>query len=332
MSLSYKSSGVDISLADKWVEVVKEISRSMPRNPDVLGGIGGFSGLYRIPGGMALAGCCDGVGTKIEVAKAAGRFDGIGQDLVAMNVNDLITCGARPLFFLDYLACGKLNIPVLRSIVESVALACAESGCALLGGETAEMPGTYPEDGLDLAGFAVGIVEEARIIDGRNVETGDVIVGIQSSGVHSNGFSLVRKALLSPGSSCALSDTHALLKGATVAETLLAPTKLYVRTALEAAETGMVKAMAHITGGGLFDNLRRVVPGQLSLSLDYASWPRPPVFSLLTEQGIEESEMRRVFNLGIGFCFITAEENAAPLLSLLADCGETGYVIGSVAS
>ncbi len=330
MSLSYKGAGVDISLADQWVDVIKEISRSMPGNPDVLGGIGGFSGLHRIPGGMVLAGCCDGVGTKIEVAKAAGIFRHIGQDLVAMNVNDLITCGARPLFFLDYIACGKLNISVLKPIVESIARACSESGCALLGGETAEMPGTYPEDGLDLAGFAVGIVEEEKIIDGKTVSEGDVVIGITSSGVHSNGFSLVRRALLSDDSPYRLDESLALLDGATLAETLLAPTKLYVKTALRAVAVGGVKAMAHITGGGLFDNLRRVVPDGLTLSLKYAAWPRPPIFRILAERGVEEEEMRRVFNLGIGYCFIASREAYPGLLRLLEDEGERGVLIGEI--
>ena len=330
MNLSYKNAGVDISLADQWVEVIKGISKSMPANKDILGGIGGFSGLYRLPGGMALAGCCDGVGTKIEVARAAGMFTHIGQDLVAMNVNDLITCGARPLFFIDYIACGKLNIPVLKPIVESVAKACGECGCALLGGETAEMPGVYPEDGLDLAGFAVGIVEEEKIIDGKSVAAGDVIVGIPSSGVHSNGFSLVRRVLFSEGSKYSLHKAMPRFEGATLAEMLLAPTKLYVNTALGAVSTGKVKAMAHITGGGLVDNLRRVVPDGLGLSLDYTSWPRPAIFSLLSEEGVEEEEMRRVFNLGIGYCLIVAQEDVPLILGLIESQGERGMIIGEV--
>ncbi len=273
MNLSYKNAGVDISLADQWVDVIKGISKSMPAKKEIIGGIGGFSGLYRLPGGMALAGCCDGVGTKIEIARAAGMFTHIGQDLVAMNVNDLITCGARPLFFLDYIACGKLNIPVLQPIVESVARACSESGCALLGGETAEMPGVYPEDGLDLAGFAVGIVEEEKIIDGKNVAAGDAVVGIPSSGVHSNGFSLVRRALFSEGTPYSLG---------------------------------------------------------LGLSLDYSAWPRPAIFNLLSEEGVEEEEMRRVFNLGIGYCLIVAQEDVSLVLEQIEAQREQGIIIGEV--
>lgn len=330
MGLSYKDSGVDIPLADRWVEEIKRIARSMPADPNALGGIGGFSGFYRLESGLVLAACCDGVGTKIEVAKAAGKFDTVGQDLVAMNVNDLVTCGARPLFFLDYIACGKLKPEILGPIVESAARACEESGCALLGGETAEMPGTYDEDGLDLAGFSVGLAEEDKIIDGSKISLGDVIIGIASSGVHSNGFSLVRKALFSSENPLDLSDSPEILGGKTVAETLLEPTRLYVKTALAAARSGMVRGMAHITGGGLYDNVRRIVPAGLSLSVDFGSWPRPAVFGLLQERGIPEEEMRKVFNLGIGFVFIVPGEEEKAMLSLLEGLGEKGRTIGKV--
>ncbi|MEA4952942.1 MAG: phosphoribosylformylglycinamidine cyclo-ligase [Aminivibrio sp.] len=332
MNLNYRDAGVDIPLADQWVGTIRNIVRSMPADPNVLGGIGGFSGLYRLPGGHVLAGCCDGVGTKIEVAKAAGKFDGIGQDLVAMNVNDLVTCGARPLFFLDYIACGRLKPEILGPIVESAARACRDSGCALLGGETAEMPGTYNEDGLDLAGFSVGMLREDEIIDGSRIAPGDAVVGIASSGVHSNGFSLVRKALFSSGNPCGLSDTPEVLEGKTIGESLLVPTRLYVSVALEAASSGLVGGMAHITGGGLYDNIRRVIPGDLALSLDYDAWPRSPIFSLLRDRGIDESEMRKVFNLGIGFAFIVRKEKLPEFLSLLESLGEKGYVIGGVSA
>ena len=330
MSLSYKDAGVDIIEADRWVETIQGIVRSMPPSPNVVGGIGGFSGLYRLPGGLVLAGCCDGVGTKVEVAKAAGNFAFLGQDLVAMNVNDLVTCGARPLFFLDYIACGKLDRGVLTPIVQSIAAACAESGCALLGGETAEMPGTYGPEGLDLAGFAVGLVEEGKILDGSAVQNGDAVVGIPSSGVHSNGFSLVRRALLASDSPLKLDDRPPLLGGQTLGDCLLTPTKLYVSLALKAHSTGMVHAMAHITGGGLYDNIVRVIPEGLSLSLKYDSWPRPGIFSLLAERGVEEDEMRAVFNLGIGFVFLLAQKDLPDFLSLLEKEGEKGYVIGTV--
>lgn len=214
--------------------------------------------------------------------------------------------------------------------MQSVAKACAESGCALLGGETAEMPGTYGPEGLDLAGFAVGLAEEGKILDGSAVRPGDAVVGISSSGVHSNGFSLVRRALLSPDSPWSLHDSPPPLGGQTLSDCLLTPTKLYVSLALKAHSTGMVHAMAHITGGGLFDNLARIVPKGLSLSLNYASWPRPPIFSLLTERGIEEEEMRRVFNLGIGFAFLVSSDKLPDFLSLLKEEGEKGYVIGGV--
>ncbi|MGI6252046.1 MAG: phosphoribosylformylglycinamidine cyclo-ligase [Aminivibrio sp.] len=330
MGLSYKDSGVDISLADRWVDEIKRIARSMPPDPNALGGIGGFSGLYRLEGGLILAACCDGVGTKVEVAKAAGRYETLGQDLVAMNVNDLVTCGARPLFFLDYIACGKLKPEILGPIVENAAKACAECGCALLGGETAEMPGTYAEDGLDLAGFSVGLAQEGSIIDGSEISPGDIVIGIASSGVHSNGFSLVRKALFSGENPVNLSDSPEILEGKTVAEALLEPTRLYVKTALAAAGSGLVRGMAHITGGGLYDNVRRIVPGHLSLSVDFASWPRPAVFALLQERGIKEEEMRKVFNLGIGFVFIVPGEKERDMLSLLEGMGEKGHTIGKV--
>jgi phosphoribosylformylglycinamidine cyclo-ligase len=332
MNLNYRDAGVDIPLADQWVGTIRNIVRSMPADPNVLGGIGGFSGLYRIPGGLVLAGCCDGVGTKIEVAKAAGMFDGIGQDLVAMNVNDLVTCGARPLFFLDYIACGRLKPEILAPIVESAARACKESGCALLGGETAEMPGTYAEDGLDLAGFSVGMLREDEIIDGHRIAPGDAVVGLASSGVHSNGFSLVRKALFSSENPCSLTDRPEILGGRTIAESLLVPTRLYVSIALEAARSQMVRGMAHITGGGLYDNIRRIIPEGLTLSIDYDSWERPPVFSLLQSRGIEEIEMRRVFNLGIGFAFIVPKEKLHEFLSFLADSGEKGFLIGGISA
>ena len=330
MSLSYKDAGVDIIEADRWVETIQGIVRSMPPSPNVMGGIGGFRGLYRLPGGLVLAGCCDGVGTKVEVAKAAGNFAFLGQDLVAMNVNDLVTCGARPLFFLDYIACGKLDQAVLGPIVQSIAGACAESGCALLGGETAEMPGTYGPDGLDLAGFAVGLAEEGKILDGSAVQKGDAVVGIPSSGVHSNGFSLVRRALLASDSPLKLDDRPPLLGGQTLGDCLLTPTKLYVSLALKAHATGMVHAMAHITGGGLFDNIVRVVPKEFALSLKYDAWPRPAIFSLLAERDVEENEMRSVFNLGIGFVFLLAQNDLPDFLSLLEEEGEKGYVIGTV--
>ncbi|MGI6784200.1 MAG: phosphoribosylformylglycinamidine cyclo-ligase [Aminivibrio sp.] len=330
MGLSYKDSGVDIPLADRWVEDIKRIARSMPRDPNAIGGIGGFSGLYRLGGGMVLAACCDGVGTKIEVAKAAGKFDTVGQDLVAMNVNDLVTCGARPLFFLDYIACGKLKPEVLGPVVESAARACAECGCALLGGETAEMPGTYDEDGLDLAGFSVGVAEEGKIIDGSEIAPGDLVIGIVSSGVHSNGFSLVRKALLSPENGMDLCSRPEVLGGVTLAEALLEPTRLYVKTALAAAESGMARGMAHITGGGLYDNVRRVVPSHLSLSVDFGAWPRPAIFELLQSRGISEEEMRKVFNLGIGFVFIVPGDRGGEMTELLASLGEEAYTIGKI--
>ncbi|PKL02359.1 MAG: phosphoribosylformylglycinamidine cyclo-ligase, partial [Synergistetes bacterium HGW-Synergistetes-2] len=303
MNLSYKNAGVDISLADQWVDVIKGISKSMPAKKEIIGGIGGFSGLYRLPGGMALAGCCDGVGTKIEIARAAGMFTHIGQDLVAMNVNDLVTGGARPLFFLDYASCGKLNVDIFKEIVEGILDACSESMCALLGGETAEMPDVYGEEGFDLAGFAVGMIDEDKIIDGSAVKEGDIILGLSSSGVHSNGYSLVRKALGKGGLNAKL-DAVPAGWNEKLAEAVMRPTKLYVRPALAAVETGAVHGMAHITGGGMYGNVIRIIPKGLNIEIDFSSWERPKIFELIQSAGIEEDEMRKVFNLGIGFVFI----------------------------
>lgn len=317
MNWDYKKAGVSIEDGDAWVGIVGGLLKKRPPNKNQVGGVGGFSGLYRIGGGQCLAACCDGVGTKLEVAKISGLYRGLGQDLVAMNVNDLITCGAKPLFFLDYIACGALDTAIFSEIIEGVLDACEESGCALLGGETAEMPGVYPPEGFDLAGFSVGMVQEDKIIDGKTVAAGDIVVALSSSGVHSNGFSLVRRALGEDG-----------LKRS--AEALMRPTRLYVRQALAALAACPIHGMAHITGGGLEGNIRRVVPGGLKLTMDYGAWERPAIFDVIAQGGVPEEEMRRVFNLGVGYVFIIHPGDLRAMEGVLTTMGETPRVIGRV--
>jgi len=327
--LSYEKAGVSIESGDAWVETIKGLIASRPKDPCLVGGVGGFAGIYRIGGGKCLAACCDGVGTKLELAKATGIYRGLGQDLVAMNVNDLVTCGARPLFFLDYAACGRLDVSVLKQILEGVLDACEESMCALLGGETAEMPGVYGRDGFDLAGFSVGIVDEDKMISGENIHEGDIIAGLKSSGIHSNGYSLVRSAIGKDGLNL---DLNLVPDGwdESLANALMRPTKLYVKAALAAMETGKVKGMAHITGGGMYGNIIRAVPRGLDIEIDYGLFERPKVFDLIQSAGIDEEEMRRVFNLGIGYVFIIDSSDIGELEAALAKIGEKPAVIGRV--
>ncbi|MDR1884740.1 MAG: phosphoribosylformylglycinamidine cyclo-ligase, partial [Synergistaceae bacterium] len=296
--MDYRSAGVDIEGGDAWVQVVKRLIAKRGCSIRSSGPIGGFSGLYSIGNGRSLAACCDGVGTKLALGRATGVVRGLGQDLVAMSVNDLVTCGASPLFFLDYMACGRLDTNLMESVMDGILDACAESGCALLGGETAEMPGIYPEDGFDLAGFAVGMVDDDDIVDGSRIIEGDLIVGLPSSGVHSNGFSLVRRALVEDGLRIPLDSSPDMLDapgGETLGQALMRPTRLYARQALAALGSAMVKGMAHITGGGLEANINRVMPGGLVSAIDYDSWKRPGIFRLIQSAGVEEPEMRRVF-------------------------------------
>ena len=328
MEWTYEKAGVSLERSDAWIDLVRKVA-SRASTPEVTGGIGGFAGLYSIGEGRMLAACTDGVGTKLEIARMSGIYRGLGQDLVAMNVNDLVTCGAKPLFFLDYIACGFLDTSILGPSIEGVAEACASCGCALLGGETAEMPGVYGPGGFDLAGFAVGIVDGKDLIDGRKVSRGDILLGLPSSGLHSNGFSLARKCLLGeePGLPC---DLEVAGTGQTLIEMLMTPTRLYVRQALSAASSGMVRGMAHITGGGLEDNVKRILPGNLRPLIEYSSWERPPVFGLIQERGVEEPEMRRVFNLGVGFVMIVSPRDIEGLASLLEEQGEKPIIIGEV--
>ncbi|HHZ03684.1 phosphoribosylformylglycinamidine cyclo-ligase [Acetomicrobium hydrogeniformans] len=328
MKWTYEKAGVSLKAADDWIRIVKEAA-FIAESRGVVSGIGGFSGLYDLGEGLCLAACCDGVGTKLEIAKRAGHFDGLGQDLVAMSVNDLITCGARPLFFLDYLACGKLDGKRYSPVIYGIAKACRDSGCALLGGETAEMPGTYPPDGFDLAGFAVGIVKKEEVIAGSDVQGGDLLVGLASSGLHSNGFSLVRKALLDDGLKLDL-DSKLFGEDLPLFKVLLEPTRLYPKIVMEVLRKTKVKAMAHITGGGLRDNVLRVIPEGLSVSIDYGSWKRPKIYDLIAQAGVEEGEMRRVFNLGVGYVFIVEKGELPTLKEALEELNEPSFLIGEV--
>lgn len=326
-NLTYESAGVDIKGGDRWVETIKGILKQHKSDPRVVSGIGGFSGLMRLDGDLLIAGCCDGVGTKVEIARASGIYDGLGQDLVAMNVNDLVTGGARPLFFLDYIACGSLNEELMSAVVKSVVEACEYCGCVLLGGETAEMPGVYGKESFDLAGFAVGTCRESEIIDGSSVKEGDVIIGLHSSGIHSNGYTLVRAALKDEMKTGLFKEGP--VKGETLGQTLMKPTRLYVLQAMAAAKTGKVKAMAHITGSGLEENINRVIPSPCVCRLSY-QWPRPAVFDLIASKGVSEEEMRRVFNLGIGYVFIVSPDDEAEVVKVLEAMGEKPRRVGTV--
>jgi phosphoribosylformylglycinamidine cyclo-ligase len=324
--MNYKDAGVDIDRGDSWVGKIRSLAAKRASIPKV--GIGGFSGAMSIGGGRSVVACCDGVGTKVELARETGAYRGLGQDLVAMSVNDLVTCAATPLFFLDYIACGALDESKMELVVEGILDGCEMSGCALLGGETAEMPGVYAPDGFDLAGFAVGMLDDERAADGRDIREGDLIIGLPSSGIHSNGYSLVRKILSRAGDS--LGETPSWGEGATLGEILMRPTKIYARPALEAARAGIVKGMAHITGGGPESNINRVIPGGLGCELDYSSWERPKVFDFIGDRGVDEAEMRRVFNLGLGYAFIVSPADAGSAVNALKRAGETPFTAGRV--
>ncbi len=317
MVWTYEKAGVSLERSDAWIDFLKNISHKT-ENPNVRSGIGGFAGLYDMGDKRILAACADGVGTKLEVARATKIFRGLGQDLVAMNVNDLVTCGAKPLFFLDYIACGFLDPEVFGPVIEGIVDACASSGCALLGGETAEMPDVYRDGAFDLAGFAVGAMHERDLVDGRNISTGDILLGLKSSGVHSNGFSLIRRCLLEGDDPLAL-DSIIPETGETLAETLMTPTRLYVSEAEAASRTGWVNGMAHITGGGIEENIQRILPEGLKPRIDFSSWEVPPVFRLIERSGVPGKEMSKVFNLGIGFVLVVPENRKEELKELFSE-------------
>ncbi len=319
--LSYRDAGVDIDAGDALVEAIKPFARRTMR-AEVLAGIGGFGALCRIPAKYrqpVLVSGTDGVGTKLKLAFAHARHGSIGIDLVAMSVNDVLVQGAEPLFFLDYYACGKLDPKVAAEVVKGIARGCELAGCALIGGETAEMPGMYAAGEYDLAGFCVGVVERKRIITGRSIRPGDVLLGLASSGAHSNGFSLIRRILEREAPDPAMLDA------------LMAPTRIYVRPILKLLRSVDVKGLAHITGGGLVGNVPRVLPPRTRAVIDARAWPRPALFQWLQSKGaVAESEMHRVFNCGIGMVAVVAAADAPRAARRLRALGETVYEIGRI--
>jgi len=329
-SLSYKDAGVDIDAGNALVDRIKGVAKRTTR-PEVMGGLGGFGALCQLPSGYrepVLVSGTDGVGTKLRLAMDLGRHDTIGIDLVAMCVNDLVVAGAEPLFFLDYYATGKLDVDIAADVVTGIGDGCEQAGCALVGGETAEMPGMYEGSDYDLAGFCVGVVEKSEILDGKKVAKGDALLGIASSGPHSNGYSLIRKILEVSGASL---DTD--LDGTALGDALMAPTRIYVKPLLSLIrESGVpVHALSHITGGGLTENLPRVLPDSLAAKVDVTSWARPAVFDWLQEQGnVAEEEMYRVLNCGIGMVVVVPAEKADQARAHLQALGETVYRLGEI--
>ena len=328
-SLSYRDAGVDISAGDELVERIKPFAKKTMRD-GVLSGLGGFGALFEVPKRYrepVLVSGTDGVGTKLKLAFDLNRHGTVGIDLVAMSVNDVLVQGAEPLFFLDYFACGKLDVDTAASVVEGVAKGCEYAGCALIGGETAEMPGMYPEGEYDLAGFAVGVVEKSKIINGQQIVAGDVVLGLPSSGAHSNGYSLVRKIIARSNP-----DLDAPFDGSkSLADAIMAPTRIYVKPLLALINALPVKGMAHITGGGITENVPRVLPEAVKAVITQSSWQRPTHFAWLQREGnVAESEMHRVFNCGIGMVVVVARENVEQALKLLHAAGEMAVEIGSI--
>ena len=327
-SLTYKAAGVDIEAGNQLVEKIKPIAKRTLR-PEVLTGLGGFGALFELPTGYqqpVLVSGTDGVGTKLKLAMQLGIHDTVGIDLVAMCVNDLLVTGAEPLFFLDYYASGALDIAIAEHVVQGIGKGCELAGCALVGGETAEMPGMYGGKDYDLAGFCVGIVEKSAIIDGSTVSSGDVLIGIASSGAHSNGFSLIRKIIADKQL-----DINADLNGQSLGMRLLEPTRIYVKPVLECLKKVNVKALSHITGGGLIENVPRVLPAGMQASIDLGSWQRQPLFDLLEQHGgLSQLEMHRTFNCGIGMVLCVAGDQADTALQVLQTQGEQAWQIGVI--
>ncbi len=327
-SVTYLDAGVDIEAGDALVNQIKPFVKRTMR-PEVMSSIGGFGSLFAMPKKFkepVLVSGTDGVGTKLKLAFQLNKHDTVGIDLVAMSVNDILVQGAEPLFFLDYFACGKLEVGTAAAVVKGIAEGCAQSGCALVGGETAEMPGMYPAGEYDLAGFAVGCVDKANIIDGTTITEGDVVLGLASSGAHSNGYSLIRKLIEKSGIDME-SDFH----GQKFKNIVMAPTKLYVKSILALQEAISIKGMAHITGGGITENIPRVLPDGLTAEIHQSSWTMPALFQWLQEQGnMADSEIYKTFNCGIGMAVIVSPENAAEAQTILADKGETVYQIGTI--
>ena len=324
--LTYKDAGVDIDAGNELVERIKPLVKRTQR-PEVMAGIGGFGGLFAIPPGRyhepVLVSGTDGVGTKLMLAQHLGVHDTIGIDLVAMCVNDVLVQGAEPLFFLDYFACGKLDSDVASDVIAGIAEGCLQAGAALIGGETAEMPDMYAPGEYDLAGFTVGAVERSAMIDGSAISDGDAVIGIASSGPHSNGYSLIRKVLDRAG--------NARIEGVAAAQRLLTPTRIYVKPILTVMKEISINGLAHITGGGITENIPRVLPENLDAEIDTASWQQGPVFDFLQEHGnIETAEMRRTFNCGVGMVVVVNAEDAVRTIDLLARNGETAWQIGRI--
>ena len=328
-SLTYRDAGVDIDAGEELVERIKpRVART--HRPEVLAGIGGFGAMIELPEGRwrrpVLVAGTDGVGTKLRLAIDTGLHDGVGQDLVAMCANDVVVQGAEPLFFLDYYATGRLSVEVAERVIAGIADGCVKAGCALVGGETAEMPGMYAEGDYDLAGFCVGVVERDRIIDGSRTRAGDAIIGLASSGPHSNGFSLIRRLIEVTGT-----NAETMLGGARLFDLLMAPTRIYVNSLLRLAAAVDVHGYAHITGGGLTDNIPRVLPSGLGARLDAGSWRRDPVWDWIRASGrISDAEMHRTFNCGIGMIAIVARSEADAAMEMLRAAGEQASVIGEV--
>ena len=328
-SLSYRDAGVDIDAGDQLVENIKPFAKRTMR-PEVLGDLGGFGALVEISKkyqNPVLVSGTDGVGTKLKLAFDWDKHDTVGIDLVAMSVNDILVQGAEPLFFLDYFACGKLDVARATDVIKGIAQGCEESGCALIGGETAEMPGMYPEGEYDLAGFAVGVVEKEQVINGRSIVAGDVVLGLASNGAHSNGYSLVRKILARDNP-----DLDAPFDGdKTLRQAIIAPTRLYVKPILAALKQFTIKGMAHITGGGITENVPRVLPENTVAQIDAKAWELPKLFQWLQQAGnVEAQEMYRTFNCGIGMVVIVAKQDADAVQKFLAEQGETVYRLGEI--
>lgn len=327
-SMSYRDAGVDIEAGDALVDQIKPFAKRTMR-PEVLAGIGGFGSLFEMPKKFknpVLVSGTDGVGTKLKLAFELNIHNTVGIDLVAMSVNDILVQGAEPLFFLDYFACGKLDVETAALVIKGIAAGCEDSGCALVGGETAEMPGMYPNGEYDLAGFVVGCVDKERIIDGKSIASGDVVLGLASSGAHSNGYSLIRKLIEKSGIDFD-SDFH----GRPFKEVVMTPTRIYVKSLLALINALPVKGMAHITGGGITENIPRVLPAGLTAEIKAGSWAMPPLFHWLKAQGnIADHELYKTFNCGIGMAVIVAKEHAMAAQQLLKDAGETVFEIGVI--
>ncbi len=326
--VTYRDAGVDIEAGDALVDRIKPFAKRTMR-PEVMSSIGGFGSLFAMPSKFQepiLVSGTDGVGTKLKLAFELDKHDTVGIDLVAMSVNDILVQGAEPLFFLDYFACGKLSVDTAADVVKGIAQGCELSGCALVGGETAEMPGMYPDGEYDLAGFAVGCVDKSEIIDGTTIAQGDVVLGLASSGAHSNGYSLIRKLIDNSGV-----DLDSDFEGQPFKEVVMAPTKLYVKSILALKEALPIKGMAHITGGGITENIPRILQEGLTAEIDSGAWTLPPLFQWLQTQGnIEAKEMYKTFNCGIGMAVIMSAADAEQATQLLQEAGEMVYTIGTI--